>query len=138
MKYLLDTDIASYFIRGVSEVVANAMREVDDWCISSITYLELSNGLFHTQSKKVEAAITDFLRDVKVAEFSGHDALEAGRLLAKLSSAGTPIGHYDTLIAAHALSLNLALVTNNTKHYSKVKELRLVNWAASDLYGLRP
>ena len=107
MKYLVDTDTASYFIRGVPEVVASAMRELDYWCISSITCLELSSGLFQTQNKVVELAITEFLRDVRVAEFTGHDALEAGRLLAKLKAAGTPIGHFDTLIAAHALSLQL-------------------------------
>lgn len=135
MKYLLDTDIASYFVRGVPEVVTNAMREIDDWCISSVTYLELSSGLFQTQNLKVETAITEFLRDVKVADFSGYDAMEAGRLLAKLGSAGTPIGHYDTLIAAHALSLKLTLVTNNTRHFSKVNELRLVNWATPDVGG---
>ncbi len=131
MKYLLDTDTASYFIRGVPEVVAHAMREVEYWCVSSITYLELSSGLFQTENKLVELAITEFLREVQVAEFSGHDAFEAGRLLAKLKSAGTPIGHFDTVIAAHALSLNLTLVTNNTKHFSKVDELKLVNWRNS-------
>jgi tRNA(fMet)-specific endonuclease VapC len=135
MKYLLDTDTASYFIRGVPEVVANAMQEAEHWCISSITYLELSSGLFQTENKVVELAITEFLSDAKVAEFSGQDAFEAGRLLAKLKSAGTPIGHFDTLIAAQAMSLNLMLVTNNTKHFSKVKELRLVNWLDSETSG---
>ena len=131
MKYLLGTDIASYFIRGVPEVVANAMREVDHWCISSITYLELSSGLFQTENKLVELAITEFLRDVRVAEFSSNDAFEAGRLLARLKANGTPIGQFDTLIAAHALSLKLTLVTNNTKHFSKVDGLKLVNWVTS-------
>ena len=131
MKYLLDTDTASYFIRGRPEVVANAMREVDDWCISSITYLELSSGLFQTENKLVELAITEFLRDVQVAEFSSNDAFEAGRLLARLKANGTPIGQFDTLIAAHALSLKLTLVTNNTKHFSKVDGLKLVNWVTS-------
>jgi tRNA(fMet)-specific endonuclease VapC len=131
MKYLVDTDTASFFIRGIPEVVASAMRELDYWCISSITCLELSSGLFQTQNKGVELAITEFLRDVRVAEFTGHDASEAGRLLAKLKAAGTPIGHFDTLIAAHALSLNLTLVTNNTRHFSKVRDLRLANWLTS-------
>ena len=131
MKYLLDTDTASYFIRGVPEVVAHAMTEIDHWCISSITYFELSSGLFQTENKTVELAITEFLREVQVAEFSGTDALEAGRLQAKLKSAGTPIGHFDTLIAAHALSLQLTLVTNNTKNFSRIDQLKLANWVSA-------
>lgn len=128
MKYLLDTDTASFFIRGEPSVVSTALAQIEEWCISSITYLELSNGLFQTENEVVEMAVTEFLRDVRVAEFASMDALEAGRLLAKLKSAGTPIGHFDTLIAAHALSLKLTLVTNNTKHFSKVDGLTTANW----------
>ena len=130
MKYLLDTDTASYFIRGEPSVVSTALAQIEDWCISSITYLELSNGLFQTENEVVEMAVTEFLRDVRVVEFASMDALEAGRLLAKLKSAGTPIGHFDTLIAAHALSLKLTLVTNNTKHFGKVDGLTTANWLA--------
>jgi tRNA(fMet)-specific endonuclease VapC len=130
MKYLLDTDTASYFIRGVPGVVSTALREMGNWCISSITYAEISSGLFQTKSRIVEIAVTDFLDGVQVVDFKSHDALEAGRLLAKLKAAGNPIGNFDTLIAAHALSLKLTLVTNNTKHFGKVKELTLVNWLA--------
>lgn len=130
MKYLLDTDTASYFIRGEPSVVATALAQIEDWCISSVTYLELSNGLFQTENEVVEMAVTEFLRDVRVVEFASLDALEAGRLLAKLKSAGTPIGHFDTLIAAHALSLKLTLVTNNTKHFGKVDGLTTANWLA--------
>lgn len=130
MKYLLDTDTASYFIRGEPSVVSTALAQIEDWCISSVTYLELSNGLFQTENEVVEMAVTEFLRDVRVVEFASMDALEAGRLLAKLKSAGTPIGHFDTLIAAHALSLKLTLVTNNTKHFGKVDGLTTANWLA--------
>lgn len=130
MKYLLDTDTASYFIRGEPSVVHTALHQIEDWCISSITYLELSNGLFQTENEVVEMAVTEFLHDVRVVEFASLDALEAGRLLAKLKSAGTPIGHFDTLIAAHAMSLKLTLVTNNTKHFAKVDGLTTANWLA--------
>jgi len=130
MKYLLDTDTASYFIKGVPEVVSTALREMGNWCISSITYAEMSSGLFQTKSRIVEIAVSDFLDGVQVVDFKSHDALEAGRLLAKLKAAGTPIGNFDTLIAAHALSLKLTLVTNHTKHFGKVHDLALVNWLA--------
>jgi tRNA(fMet)-specific endonuclease VapC len=63
-----------------------------------------------------------------VAPFDSADALESGRLSAVLKNAGTPIGHSDTLIAGHALSLKLTLVTNNVKHFSRVPELKVVNW----------
>ena len=75
-----------------------------------------------------ELLITEFLEDVTVASFSSADALETGRLFYILQKAGKPIGEFDTLIAGHAISLKTILVTNNERHFSKVKELKVENW----------
>lgn len=128
MKYLIDTDIASYFIRGVPAVTKKLLAEYPNWAISAITYHELVQGMILAKNTSIEPAIAAFLEDVKVAPFDSADALESGRLSAVLKKAGTPIGHSDTLIAGHALSLRLTLVTNNEKHFSRVPELRVVNW----------
>ena len=129
MKYLIDTDIASYFIRGVPAVTKKLLAEYPNWAISAITYHELVQGMILAKSSSIEPAIAAFLEDVKVAPFDSADALESGRLSAVLKKAGTPIGHSDTLIAGHALSLKLTLVTNNVKHFSQVPELKVVNWS---------
>lgn len=128
MKYLIDTDIASYFIRGVPAVTKKLLAEYPNWAISAITYHELVQGMILAKNSSIEPAIAAFLEEVKVAPFDSADALESGRLSAVLKNAGTPIGHSDTLIAGHALSLKLTLVTNNVKHFSRVPELRVVNW----------
>ena len=128
MKYLLDTDIVSYAINGNQKVLAKMKDNIGDWAISSLTYHELVKGLMNCKSSNKELLITEFLEDVAVAGFSSADALETGRLSYILQKAGKPIGEFDTLIAAHALSLKTILVTNNEKHFSKVKELKLENW----------
>jgi tRNA(fMet)-specific endonuclease VapC len=66
--------------------------------------------------------------NVEVLPFDELASMAAGRLRALLAAAGTPIGHFDTLIAGHALSLNLTLVTQNVKHFAQVPGLKIANW----------
>ena len=128
MRYLIDTDIASYFIRGDDTVARKLQQHLGDWSISSITYHELTHGLFKTNSALMEELFAQVLKDAPVTSFSSADAMESGRLMNLLNKQGTPIGYCDTLIAGHALSLKTILVTNNEKHFSKVKELKIENW----------
>jgi tRNA(fMet)-specific endonuclease VapC len=129
MKFLVDTDIASYAINGNKKVLAKMKANIGNWAISSLTYHELVEGLMNCKSKEKEILITEFLEDVLVVEFTSVDAFEAGRLSNQLRITGKRIGDLDTLIAGHALSLRTILVSNNEKHYSKVKELKLENWS---------
>jgi predicted nucleic acid-binding protein len=129
MKFLVDTDIASYAINGNKKVLAKMKANIGNWAISSLTYHELVEGLMNCKSKEKEILITEFLEDVLVVEFTSIDAFESGRLSNRLRKTGKRIGDLDTLIAGHALSLRTILVSNNEKHYSKVKELKLENWS---------
>ena len=129
MKFLVDTDIASYAINGNKKVLAKMKANIGNWAISSLTYHELVEGLMNCKSKEKEILITEFLEDVLVVEFTSVDAFDSGRLSNQLRKTGKPIGELDTLIAGHALSLRTILVSNNEKHYSKVKELKLENWS---------
>ena len=129
MKFLVDTDIASYAINGNKKVLDKMKANIGNWAISSLTYHELVEGLMNCKSKEKEILITEFLEDVLVVEFTGVDAFDSGRLSYQLRKTGKPIGDLDTLIAGHALSLRIILVSNNEKHYSKVKELKLENWS---------
>ena len=81
-----------------------------------------------TKSEKIEMFLTNFLASVTVLSFDDGDARESGRVLAELMSAGKQIGDADTLIAGQAIANQLTIVTNNTKHFSRVKGLQLENW----------
>jgi tRNA(fMet)-specific endonuclease VapC len=128
MRFLLDTDISSHAIKGDRRVLAKMQQYLTQWAISSVTYHELVEGMLGTKNPKNEKLFAEFIEEVDVIDFCSADALESGRLSWYLAKAGTPIGEYDTLIAGHALSLNLTLVTNNEKHFSRVPELRIANW----------
>ncbi|CAB4686888.1 unannotated protein [freshwater metagenome] len=129
MKYLIDTDIASNFAKNSSTSLKLKMLEnVNDWAISSVTYHELWRGLMQTNSEKVEEIVTSFLSNVRVIDFDEGDARESGRIHAELIKSGKQIGDSDTLIAGQAIANHLILVTNNTKHFSRIKGLQVENW----------
>lgn len=128
--YMLDTDTVSYALRGTPVVVEKlkAHRRAD-LCLSSIAVAELRFGASKRDSKKIHRAIDAFLTGVDVLPFDIAAADRFGAIAATLSESGEPIGQMDTLIAAHALALGAVLVTNNQKHFSKVRGLKLENWA---------
>jgi tRNA(fMet)-specific endonuclease VapC len=129
VKYLIDTDIASNFAKNISTALKLKMLEnVNDWAISSVSYHELWRGLMQTDSERVEQVVTSFLSNVRVIDFDEGDARESGRIHAELIKAGKPIGDADTLIAGQAMANQLTLVTNNTKHFLRVKGLQVENW----------
>jgi tRNA(fMet)-specific endonuclease VapC len=127
---MLDTDTVSFALRGVGNVALH-LREhrPSEVCISSITLAELRYGADLRQSRKLHALIGTFVRDVAIAPFDQPAADRFGALAAELSRQGTPIGAYDTLIAAHALTLGVIFVTNNLKHFHQVPGLQRENWA---------
>lgn len=127
---MLDTDTVSYALRGEgavgSRLTAHAPSEL---CISSISLSELRFGAERRASKRLHRLIDTFTASVQVVAFDAAAAVLFGRLGARLEASGKPIGTLDTLIAAHAMALNLVLVTNNTKHLGRVAGLKTENWA---------
>ena len=126
MKYMLDTNICIYAIKHKPpEVIRNFLKhDPDDMCISSITYGELMHGVEKSQSvERNRVAITLFLSSIEILPFDAEAAEEYGRVRADLERKGTPIGPMDMLIAGHAKSEGLILVTNNTREsYQKITE----------------
>ena len=129
MRYLLDTDTVSYFLKGNPKLRKRLSNTLGQWGISAITHSELATLLFATKNRQLEEILVEFLKDVETVPFTKSDALVAGRLKARLKSSGVPIGPADTYIAGHALSLGLTLITNNTKHFENVPDLKLENWS---------
>lgn len=129
LAYMLDTNTVSYALRGqggVADRIRSHSRSA--LCVSAITLAELRFGAHKLGSPKLHALIDAFVSDVAVESIGTREATEFGRLCALLQAAGTPIGQFDTLIAAHALSLGLILVTSNTKHFTFVPSLTIEDW----------
>lgn len=131
MKYMLDTNICIFAIRNSNDNVLKKFREhlEDELYISSITLAELMYGV--EKSRKPEQnrnALLQFLTLIDIKEFSEKAAIEYGKIRAFLENQGTPIGPLDTLIAAHAVSENMILVTHNTKEFLRVPDLTVENW----------
>lgn len=126
---MLDTNAMSYALRGEGQVAAHLRSHTpSELCLSAITVAELRYGADKRGSAKLHSLIDTFVRAISVEPFGAPEASRYGKLSASLASAGTPIGQLDTLIAAHALTLGLILVTTNTRHFSAVPELRIVDW----------
>jgi tRNA(fMet)-specific endonuclease VapC len=132
MSYLLDTNICIYIIKKRPHVVLERLRKIsfDRVAISTITVAELEFGVRKSLlPDKNQAALNEFLIPFSVLDFGHAATIQYGIIRNELEKNGMPIGPLDTLIAAHAKSLNLTLVTNNEKEFSRVKGLQLENWA---------
>lgn len=128
---MLDTNICIYIIKNKPQSVLDELKKcnVGDIILSSITVSELIYGAYKSQFvEKNLKAIEHFLIPFDVAEYDYKAALEYGKLRASLEKKGQPIGSLDMLIAAHAKSLDVALVTNNMKEFERVEGLEVENW----------
>lgn len=128
---MLDTNIAIYTVKNRPEKVRKAFRRhAGEMCLSAVSLGELVNGA--EKSSRVEhnlAIVEGFAAQLEVAPFDNRAAAHFGQLRAELAARGRPIGPYDTMIAAHARSLGLVLVTNNLREFRRVPGLRVENWA---------
>jgi tRNA(fMet)-specific endonuclease VapC len=130
-RYMLDTDMCSYIMKRSSQTVIKRLRAVpvSDVCISVITKSELLYGVEVSPRRMQDAtALHAFLPHVEVLEFREDAATHYAQIRADLKRTGQMIGANDLFIAAHARSLGLKLVTNNTAEFGRVKELTLENW----------
>ena len=128
-RYMLDTDTVSFALRGQGRVAARLLEQrPSDCCISAITLAELRYGAAMKRSRTLDRLIDTFAATIAALPFDRAGADRFGSVAAALARQGKPIGPFDTAIAAHALSLDLTLVTNNLKHFGQVTGLRLENW----------
>ncbi len=132
--YMLDTNTASYIIKGEPVVVREHLRQVPmaSVCISSITQAELFRGV----AKKPEAirlpiAVKEFLIRVDIMPWDSDAAEAHARLRTSCESEGTPLGTMDMLIAAHSVAAGAVLVTNDQAFYKVKHHLSLEDWTRS-------
>lgn len=131
MKYMLDTNICIYAIKHKTEkVIKNFLSHVpEEMCISTVTYAELMYGVEKSMAiEKNRIALSLFLSPLTILEFQASAAEEYGKVRAELESQGMPIGPMDLLIAGHARSEGLVLVTNNIREFCRVERLMVEDW----------
>jgi len=131
MKYMLDTNICIYLIKQQQREVIDKFQGIalGDMAISTVTVAEMMYGVGKSQYKeKNKAALQAFLAPLEMVDFDFAAAQQYGVVRAYLEKTGKPIGAYDLMIAAHALSLGLVLVTNNEQVFQRIPDLILENW----------
>ncbi len=131
MKYMLDTNICIYAIKHKPDTVIKRFlsHDPEELCISAITYAELMHGVEKSMAvERNRIAMSLFLSPITILGFDGQAAEEYGRIKAELEKKGMTIGSMDTLIAGHAKSRRLILVTNNTREFNRVVGLTVENW----------
>lgn len=127
---MVDTNICIYGLSGRHQVVAGMFSQhAGHICISSVTLAELEYGVAHSSRPAQNRASVDrFLAELAVVPFDASAAAAYGDIKHQLFAQGTPIGPLDMLIAAHARSLDLTLVTNNRREFDRIPGLKLENW----------
>jgi tRNA(fMet)-specific endonuclease VapC len=130
MRFLLDTNIVSDIVRHPRGKIANRISEVGegDVCTSIIVAAELRYGATKKNSPLLTAQLEAVLGALEVLALEAPADLRYGKIRASLERKGRPIGANDLLIAAHAQSLDLTLVTDNEREFSRVDGLRIENW----------
>jgi tRNA(fMet)-specific endonuclease VapC len=133
-RYMLDTDTCSYIMKRSNDAVLKRLGAVavSDVCISVITKSELLYGVEVSPRRRQDAAaLSAFLNYIQILDFPDEASPHYARIRADLRRLGTMIGANDLFIAAHARSLGLTLVTNNTGEFGRVSKLAIENWTVS-------
>lgn len=134
MKVMLDTNICIAIIKRKPPQVLKRFTayKVGEIGISWVTLAELEFGVAKSRHvEKNQAALEEFVLPLEIANFDREAARVYGRVRAALEEKGTPIGSLDVMIGAHALVLGATLATNNTKEFSRIKGLTVVDWLDS-------
>lgn len=130
LKYMLDTNICIFTIKNKPEGVREKFnRHHQQLCISTITLMELIYGAEKSsQPERNLAVIEGFIARLDVLNYDSHAAMHTGQIRAEQAREGQPIGPYDQMIAGHARSQGLVIVTNTMREFSRVSGLRAEDW----------
>ena len=129
MRFLLDTNTVSYALRGYGRVGERLLdHKPSEIAVSAITVAELRFGAHKRKSRKLHRLIDTFLAPVIEAPFDSSAADRYGEIAAELQSRGEGIEMADAMIAAHAVTLGVTLVTHNLRHMGRVDGLEIEDW----------
>jgi tRNA(fMet)-specific endonuclease VapC len=130
LRYMLDTNLCIATIRNKPAAIHGAFNlHHAQMCISSVTVMELMYGVeVSSQSQRNLANVEGFIARLDVLDYDVPAAAHTAQIRAELTKAGTQIGPYDQMIAGHARSRGLVVVTNTTKEFKRVPGLRIEDW----------
>ena len=131
MKYILDTNIISYLMRGTYPLLAQKVLTVhpSEMAISSVTLFEMQYGAEKRHwGDALRRRMWEFLSPFTIIPFDARDAITAGNIRACLSDRGQPIGQYDLMIAAQGVARNMIVVTHNTGEFIRIPLIQLEDW----------
>lgn len=130
MIYLLDTNICVYWLNGESKIKDKIIsKSIDDLAISIITLAELQYDAYNSRSiERNLKKVKEFSSTINIYELDERSTDLYASIKAKLKAEGKILDDFDILIAAIAIINNCILVTNNLKHFQRIKDLRIENW----------
>jgi len=130
LRYMLDTDIAIYIIKNRPAIArVRFQQHQGQLCVSSVTVMELMYGAEKSaQPERNLRDIEGFSQRLEVLYYDERAAFHTAQIRAELEKTGIPIGAYDQMIAGHARSCGLVVVTNNTREFQRVSGIRVENW----------
>ncbi|WP_281688134.1 tRNA(fMet)-specific endonuclease VapC [Pseudomonas citronellolis] len=133
LKFMLDTHICIFTIKNKPQVVREAFNQHHgQLAISSVTLMELIYGAEKSSMPEHNLGIVEgFAARLEVLDYDGNAAAHTGQLRAELARIDKPIGPYDQMIAGHARSRGLILVSNNLREFERVPGLRLEDWTVA-------
>ena len=126
--FLLDSNIISYAIRGNREIKDKINQYHDTIKLNSIIQAELFYGAYKIKSESLAQVYNIFFETFDILPFGSREATIFAQLKANLANEGKVVEDADLMIASVALTNNLTLVTNNTKHFARIPDLKLANW----------
>ncbi len=131
MLHMLDTDMASYVIKGHSPIIEEKLSSMlpSKVCVSVMTRAELLYGLKRLpQGHRLHIGVRQFLKMVRALPWEADAADYYANIRHQLVTSGRLLGEMDMMIAAHSLAVAAVLVTNNTRHFERIPGLILANW----------
>jgi tRNA(fMet)-specific endonuclease VapC len=127
---MLDTDISSYIIkRRPATLVEKFERHAETLCVSVMTAAELRFGAEKAAQPQLAELVEAYLERLAVLDWTNEVTGHYARIRSVLERSGKPIGNMDLLIASHAVTQRMTLVTNNLKHFSSVPDLKVEVWS---------
>jgi tRNA(fMet)-specific endonuclease VapC len=135
MKFLIDTNICIYIMNNHPSEVVEKFRSVGvgNIGISCITVSELQYGVHKSRHiKENTRRLEEFLSPFEILFYGDNESKYYGKIRSQLEKQGNVIGPLDLLIAAHALSNKLILITNNEKEFNRIKSLKVENWVTKN------
>jgi tRNA(fMet)-specific endonuclease VapC len=133
MNAALDTNIISFWMKGLYDIENKMTKTVldgDTVIIPPVTYYEVIRGLYADDANRKLKLFTSLCERFGVNEMDKATWTEAARLYAEHKKIGHPVGDTDLLQAAFCIRHKYTLVTNNTKHFSHISNLKIIDWAS--------